>query len=905
MNTFISDTLNSILKTAYKFDDVVFVLPSQRAGVYVKNELKKKIQNGFLPEVLSIETFIEKISGLKKVDTVELLFLFYEIYKDLENDPHLFDTFSSWATTALQDYNEIDQYLVPQKEIFTYLKDVERLKKWTLEEQIPPTQMMKNHLSFMELFGDLYQLLYKKLTAKQIGYQGLLYRESTKRVSDFIKRNSEKQFLFIGFNALNKAEETLFQKFLERENTQVFWDIDSYFLEKNYLAAKFIKKYLETWPYYKQNSKPNFPEYFKKQKNIEVIGTSKQVMQQKIAGNILLNSKNVENTAWVLADEKSLPVTLNSIPQNVNNVNITMGYPLQEIPNAHFISSFFQLFITQKKLQKTEHNLYYHKDVLNFIKDPFFTKLLAQDSQNYIEKIENNIHHHNKTFVEVELLQIENEDGLKELLKPLSNVDDFIARIITLLEKLLPLVEGLEREYVYRFHNSFLQLQTLQKNYNYLLDINSLFKFYKLIVGKEMLSFKGEPLRGLQIMGMLETRVLDFENLIITSVNEGVLPASSKQSSFIPFDVKLLFDLPTYKDKDAIYSYHFFRLIQRAKNVSLIYNTDMDSFGKGEVSRFISQLELMREDIQFKTFNLQPQTSSKEYLSITKNEEISEKLRQLAVQGFSPSVITNYLYNPIEFYQQKVLEINELDSLEENIADNTLGTIVHNVLESLYTPFIGKNLTISDIDLLRNKVSIETELQFKKELKSSDYQSGKNKLYFEVAKQYVKNMLLTDKELLQKNNTLQIISLEKLYSTEISVDGISFPIKLKGFIDRVDLLNDTLRIIDYKSGKVEAKNLLYSIEMGLNDFKFHKALQVVWYAYLFTKNHKISRNLIGGIYSFKNTKGGFLQVNFGTSWKTDNQITPEKLKLFENHLSEILLEIYNQKIALTEKEPIF
>jgi hypothetical protein len=250
MQSFISETIDDILKTTNSFENVVFVLPSQRAKIFVKQEFKEKISVGFLPEMLNIEQFIQQVSGVEKVDSIQLLFHFYNIYKDLEKKPDAFDIFSSWAITVLQDFNEIDQHLIDTNDIFIYLRDIERLRKWSLKGTFKETELMRDHNSFLEKLNSYYNAFYQFLLEKNVGYQGLLYKEAAKKIDVYLDAKADKKFFFIGFNALNKAEEILFQKVLESGNSEIYWDLDETFFKTNHQAGKFIRKYKNEWKYY-------------------------------------------------------------------------------------------------------------------------------------------------------------------------------------------------------------------------------------------------------------------------------------------------------------------------------------------------------------------------------------------------------------------------------------------------------------------------------------------------------------------------------------------------------------------------------------------------------------------------------------------------------------------------------
>ncbi|MEO9570593.1 MAG: PD-(D/E)XK nuclease family protein [Polaribacter sp.] len=906
MQTFISNTLDDILKTTKSFQDVVFVLPSQRSKVFVKQTFKDKISVGFLPEIINVEQFINKVSGIEKADSIQLLFHFYTIYKGLEKDPVAFDVFASWAFTVIQDFNEIDQHLIDTKQIFVYLRDIQRLKKWSVKGEFKETELMKNHDSFLEKLNTFYNAFYQFLLQKNIGYQGLIYRESCKKIDAFLEKNSNKKFFIIGFNALNTAEEYLFQKVLETGNSDIYWDIDEVFFNGNHQAGKFIRRYKEEWKYYEKNEIKTLGNSFSQPKKIEVIGASKNTTQIKYAGEILENITDFKNTALVLADETLLPITLNSLPKNINAINITMGYPLKDVPTTSLLFSIFQLFVSQDKLQKSIVNEFYYKDVIRFLKHQSISKLIPE-----IDAFSDEIAKQNQTFINsnhigkvLENSNIELKEIILSIFKANKAVDEFIDRILNLINFLKEDVSELEKEYFFRFYTTFTQLKILQKEFKYFPDLKTLALFFRQLISSESLSFQGEPLRGLQLMGMLETRVLDFENIILVSTNEGVLPASSQQNSFIPFDVKIEFGLPTYREKDAIFSYHFFRLMQRAKNVFILYNTEHDVFGSGEKSRFVTQLEMMRTDVVQKIVAPKVINQKIELKEIKKDKTVLKKLKELAKKGISPSALTNYLYNPISFYKQKILKLKEFEDVEETVAYNTLGTVVHETLDELFTPFVGKFLLEQDVDLMKEKSNELVTKYFKIEFKKGDISTGRNRLIFEVANRFVNNFLSQEKELLKdKKNQLRIIATEENLATEIAIDGIDFPIKIHGQVDRVDELNGVIRIIDYKTGMVSNANLkVLDFEM-LREKEQHKAIQVLLYAYLYTKSKKYNFNqpLEAGIYSFKNLNSGFLSVNFSSNYrKPDLEITEERLEEFINVIKTYIKEIYTLDVDFIE-----
>ena len=914
MQTFISETIDDILIKQPSFEDCVFILPSQRAGVFVKDTFKKKIVTGFLPEIKTIESFVSEISEITKADSIQLLFHFYSIYCEIEKHPDTFDVFSSWASVVLQDFNEIDQYLVNSDDIFTYLRDIQRMKKWSVRGEFKETELIKDHLIYMEKLGVYYSKFYLFLLEKKVGYQGFMYREATKKVYQFLEKNSHKKFFFIGFNALNKAEETLFKIILDNQSSEIYWDIDCTFFDGAHSAGSFIRKYKKEWSYFEKNELKIISSNFNSKKNIEIIGAPKNISQLKYAGEILEKFDNHESTALVLGDESLLSVALNSIPKNVSGINITMGYPLQNVPTSQLISSIFQLFITQDTLQKSASNKFYHKDVIRFFKNSVIYQLVKGDVSETVLTIENNISKQNNTFIDVSTIESylkpvdkKNSSLLLAIFKPFITVEDFMIRILNLLDGAKDHVSVLEKEYLYRFHNAFNQLINLNKTKKYFQNIKTIYQFYKRIIANEKLSFQGEPLNGLQLMGMLETRVLDFENVIITSVNENIIPSSATQNSFIPFDVKVQFGLPTYREKDAIYSYHFFRLLQRAKNVYLLYNTENDTFGGGEKSRFISQLELIKTLLTKKIIAPKITTDKKELTEVEKNEEVLKALKELAFKGISPSTITNYLYNPIAFYKQKILHIKEIESVEETIAANTMGTVVHDTLDELYTPYINTFLTCNHIDLMLQKHKEIVKKYFFKHFKNGEILTGKNRISFEISKRFVERFLTMEKKDLSEGNQLKIIGTELNLETLISVPNINFPIKIRGIVDRIDLYNGTLRIIDYKTGNVKAGDLKVVNFEEIRTVKYSKAIQILLYAYMYSQQSFFDKEkpLEAGIISFKNLKSGLLKVNFSSKSRgSDHTVTEEKLEEFIEQIKYLLQEIYNPEVSFKEPKTV-
>ena len=911
MQSFISTVINDILSKNENIVNYKIILPSKRAGVFFKDELKKQLKNfSFLPKIISIEEFIEEVSKIEALENIETLFQFYKIYlqNTSENKIIEFDRFINWASILLQDINEIDRHLINADYFFSYLADIHRIENWFLKNE-KETTLTKNHLNFFNSFAVYYKAFYDYLIKQKKGYQGLQYREATNNIDNYLKANTDHKIIFIGFNALNKAEELIITKILDHKLGEIYFDYDTFFEEEKLPYAHFINQYKTKWHYFNTHEFKLSSTDFINKKQIHVIGVPKNVSLIKEAGLLLKNinhkTKNYQNTALVLANENLLTTTLNSLPNEVTNVNITMGYPLKNIELANLFTQIFKLHQNKAKLGKGKS--YYYKDVLAVLNH---TSLINYYIKNNIavSKIANTILKNNFNFISNGKLTefIGKSTILNLLFSDYTSVKKTIINCIKLTDELHGHTQNnLEIEYLVRLNKLFQQLKNLNIKYNYIKDLNSLQSVFKLLLNTENLSFKGEPLSGLQIMGMLETRVLDFETVIITSVNEGFIPSGKSNNSFIPFDVKREFKIPTYNEKDAIFSYHFYRLIQRAKNVYLLYNTETDDFGSGEQSRFITQLEVLNYKLPNHTITKsiaspQLKNTSHELIKIDKSAKIITKLNELAKKGLSPTALTNYIYNPITFYKQKILKLKEVDEIEENIAANTLGTVIHKTLEDLYKPYINTFLTVEHIAKMQKEVIQTIEKQFAKVFKNGDITTGKNLLTYEISKNYIKTFLDQEIKLLKSGKSLKIINLEIDLAIEINIDGINQPIKLTGQADRIDELDGTIRIIDYKTGKVEQTNLnIKDWQLITTDYKkYSKSFQVLMYAYMYAKTENLSftnTTIESGIISFKNLKSGFLKVN-------KKAITQEDIQNFETELKALISEIYNANISFIENE---
>lgn len=893
---------------------MTIVLPNKRAKVFLLDELKDLVPNNiFAPEIISIEEFIQDVAGIRSVDSVEVLFEFYEVYLLLtQNEAESFESFANWAKTLLQDFNEIDRYLLDPNAILNYLENIKEIEHWSVDID-KRTDLIEKHLAFWKKLPDYYHSLYEHLHNKGIGYQGLIYREAVENLNFFSENNIEKQYVFAGFNALNQAEEKIIQHLLSLGNAKIYWDIDQILLNDPFHdAGLFQRRFKSEWVYYKTNPYEWIADDFKQEKNIQVIATSKLIGQAKIAGSIIEkhieeNGSGLQNVALVLGEENLLLPILHSLPDTVDALNITMGFSSKNNPAQLLISRLFKLHSNAIARNPSGYVMYY-KDLLDILTHPLIEPFV--NASQLVHRINAN----NFTFITHSKL-LELYAGNNELFSLLfEKWDKSSVEILKILTQILLKIkarlsqdneeEKIANAFVYSIFKVVNKMISYFSEHSQIDDVKTLHAIYKQVVEVAEVSFEGEPLNGLQIMGVLESRVLDFETVIITSVNEGKFPAGKSTNSFIPYDVKKEYGLPTFKEKDAIYTYHFYHLLQRAKNIYLIYNADSEGFDAGEKSRFITQLEVEKQPnhkLTFQYYNADVPNIAHQPMVVPKNQNVLSRLREIAENGFSPSSLTTYIRNPMQFYFQRILRILETDEVEENIAANTLGTIIHGALEELYKPFIGRILTVEDVKSCFGKIDSEVFSQFKKIYKEGEINKGKNLLAFEVAKRNVLNFLKMELEEINEGNEIQIIALETTFEKELVDSRLPFPVLIKGNVDRIELRNGKIRIVDYKTGKVEQRNVTLKDWNGLTeDIKNEKIIQVLAYAFMYQDLAK-EQEMEAGIISFKNMKAGFMPFLFKPGKEAFTIISPEIMESYLDQLIILLQEIFDVAIPFEEK----
>jgi ATP-dependent helicase/nuclease subunit B len=951
MTTFLNKTAEYLItKYGDEVSGLCIVLPNRRGGLYLKKSLSSLIgKTIWSPEIYAIEDFTAKLSGFRLMDNISLLFEMYEVHKEIEGKKaDSFEEFISWGPQLLGDFNDIDSYLADPFELFGHLSEARAIALWNLDQK-PLTDFQKNYLRFYNSLNSYYDKLREKLVNARQGYAGMLLRVAAEMIGNMEEVLPWQHIIFSGFNALTKAEEIIIGSLKDYGKAEMIWDADQYYLEdEGQEAGEFLRKWRKKWGQKDFHWVGN--ELATQPKTITITGIPYNIGQVKYCGELLSqipeNGFRPEETAVVLMDEQLLIPLLNSIPGNIDSLNVTMGLSLKQ---SSYFSLFDAIFRMHENLErftqssKQGRTLFYYRDVLEILQHPSMTALAENTLKNNrflygkaIAAIKNG----NRIFLAKEdiispgtNLFHQEISFLEPVFTPIRTPEEAITCIKQLIVHLRDsVIETMNRdvpsggtpfpdiriEFLFALSQVIHQVSSVMSKYKAVNDLRTVHRLFTQVSESTTLPFYGEPLKGLQVMGMLETRTLDFRNVIMLSVNEDLIPGGKMTHSFIPYDIRKSFHLPVYHQKNAIYAYHFYRLLQRAENVNLIYVTEPDELGGGEKSRFIKQtrqeLPLVNPKINFTDKILSaPSVTAEAFreITVTKSDEVIQKLREKAKQGMSPTALNSYRRCRLQFYFSHVAGIEERKELEETIDPQILGQAVHDVLEQLFSPFVNRPVLPGEIDVMILGIPDLVDKAFLKKYHGPDISLGKNHLMVNVAQIMVRNFLKEEKRNIEKLQadkiSWEIKCLEKPVHGDILLDpdDESTTVHLKGFIDRVDRIGDTIRIIDYKTGVVDKKELTVREWSGLQDDPgIDKSFQLLMYAYLLDEFLKNGGSVIkAGTISLRRLKEGFLPVitPVGQDGRADI-INSETLKNFEMILHTILAKVFDPAIPFSQTE---
>lgn len=886
MDSFLKKFAKEIAERFESPENLCVVLPTKRAVTFLKQELAKVYKRTFwAPQFYSLDEFVERYSIQKKDDKLLLVLDLYEAYlKVVKEEPEDIGSFLKWAPTLLSDFSDIDRYLIDPENIFSYINEARALEYWNVNGE-PLTDAQKNYLHFWKLLGDIYHSFQSKLTEKGTAYSGVQYRYVAENINKIEPDIKFSKVFFAGFNALSASEEKIIYTLIKKGKAEAFWDADDYYLKSNEQeAGRFMRRIIKKYPTVPFNwSEKNIS---KGHKAINIVACNTDSAQTHYAGSLLqetFNQENATRTAVVLNNEDLLLPLLYSLPSNVKAANITMGYSLKLAPLTTFINACFDCWSNYRGA--INQKAFYFKSIFQIIEHPYFSHL-ALDYKTEIQNLKNELIKKNVVYVGIKRFQkhfkqagfipllfnehIDSKGSMQSMLGLLGLLKEGISK-----SNLSDVEKSIQTEYLFTYtiiFRKFLKLLDTSKHLQ-TISIKIVKKLINQLVASESISFFGEPLKGLQIMGMLETRLLDFDRIIMLSVNEGVLPKGKKDNSFIPYDIKREFELPTHHDHDAVFANHFYRLLQRGKQIDLVYLNGQNDFGAStEKSRFIEQisveLPLVNPEVIIQEISYTPSPElNKIDVEFKKDEKSIDAIVKRLEKGISPSAINNFISCSLDFYYRYILKLGEADEVEENLKHSTFGTCIHNTLELLFDPYLKKNLLVQDLKSMDKKITSILTIQFREYLSKEDLMTGNNLLTFEVAKQYVKNFLeLEIKNVLQAQNRkldYRILSQENKinFIVPVQVAGKKINVKIEGFADRIGLYGNQVQLVDYKTGSVSSADLSFKSwnELAENSKK-SKALQLALYGYIYLMQNPEIDDFVSGIYSFRNLQSGLLQL---------------------------------------------
>lgn len=852
---------------------LAFVFPNRRTGLFFQKYLSEVAEKPlFSPTILTINDLFVQLSGKQAADRISMLFALYEIYIRRSGSEETFDEFLYWGEMLLNDFDDIDKYMANARMLFTNVTDLREIENdfsFLSEQQIAAirtfwssfypkndTPNQQQFLAVWEILYALYEELRQALADEGKGYEGMIFRE----VVELMEQGEcgelpYAKVVFVGLNALSVAEERFLLQLQKRGVADFYWDyVSPKVADPDNKASYFADRNRKQFP-----SALTLPPEEKVDTRIEVIGIPSGIGQAKQVYTLLselcredeMSAEEALRTAVILPDEHLLVPVLNAIPEQIRRINVTMGYPLAGTPVASLMEYILAL---QKNVRYVDrHPVFYFRDVLPVLNHRY----VMTTSPEAIALLVKDITEYNRIYIGAS--DLNKTPLLAILFTPVTGVEAFSAYLIRVLEELNKVMSALaddadddatatqrtndiEQEFIFHYFTTVNRLREVMQEARIEMKVDTYFRLLKRVTDTITIPFHGEPLSGLQIMGVLETRALDFDRLIILSMNEGIFPLRKAANSFIPYNLRRGFGLPTYEHQDSVWAYHFYRLIQRAGKVSLLYDTRSNGLQTGEVSRFVHQLHYHYEEpMQDKLVVYNVSSSRTPPLEVQKGAEVARLLsafRKGGTRAISASAVNTYLDCPLKFYFSVVESVREEEEVSETIESNVFGSILHKVMEELYRPLCGKLVTADLLKLIRKDTPLLTgtiarafaEVFFKSEVVRP--LTGQNFLIGEMIRKYAEKVLERD----TKQTPFVYRQSEKKVDTLFALSDHT-EIQLKGFIDRVDTTRaGATRIVDYKSGK--GSTLFKSVDSLFDKEDKDRAkavMQVFFYSWLYNK----------------------------------------------------------------------
>lgn len=846
--------------------DSVFVLPNRRSLKFFQMYLGQEYgavtgKPLFSPQILTVSDFFAGLSGITTADSVEQLYILYKEYIKLKyklegfekgslKEP--FDEFVHWGDTLLKDFNDVDKYMVDARQLFTNIRDLKELDgdfSFLSPRQFEAVKCFwTNYLrggkfsGKKEFFTSMWEIMYqlylnfnRSLQEKGVGYEGMIYRKAAESVegADFPKR-----VVFIGLNAPNKCERRVMQYLRECGKGDFYWDFYGPMLtDRRNSASEIIRECVKEFPSLYGIDGGTLPVGEQKVKvYASPSGVGQAFVVQKILEELypagVVEPGEAFSTAVVLPDENLLLPVLDSIPNKFNSINVTMGYPITTTSLISFMGLLQQL--QEDVREKGGKWCFYHKSLLELLSHEYVKKL-APDASNAVRK---RVVEGNMIYIPQGSSVLGDDGFISMLLKVVREPREIANFQMEVLKVLDGRLESWDREFIYQYYLKINALAGLDIP----MEAATYYRLADRLCRGITVPFKGEPLAGLQVMGTLETRALDFENVIIISANEGKFPASSVEHSIVPYNLRMGFGLPTYELQDGIAAYHFYRSISRAKNLFMVYDTRNDGIGTGEVSRYVKQLKYhFGVDVQEMAVTLPPAPAEAGRVpEMAKSPQVMEKLLGMYTGGgeryLSATAINNYISCPLKFYIENVEGIREEEEVSESVGGNDFGSIFHHVMEGLYAGSVGKVLGKGDIKGLAKEEKLIGKLiheGFAEYMRIEELE-GQHRIVEALLRKYVALALKEDEELAP----FKYIAGERRFKYRLPVRDGSLEVNFKAIIDRIDILveGNHTRISDYKTGSVNPPDSKFELQQLFDknlDGKYKAVLQLYLYAVIY------------------------------------------------------------------------
>lgn len=928
MTPFLKELAEKMIREHPRLNELTFVFPNKRAALYFENYLARGLKKPqWAPAMYSIEEFFKRNSDLKEPDKLTLVFRLYQVYTSVLKNNESFDKFYFWGEMLLRDFDEIDKYLVNAPQLFKDLSTIKELDEtfdYLTEEQRSFLTEFWNHFSekpsvtkeeFLTMWRKLpkvYTEFTKALRKESLGYEGMIHRDVADRFAKKIPSElKDSKLIFAGFNALTKAEETVLST-LVANGAQIIWDGDKYYVDNELQeAGQFMRDYKKHQEFSKTFDTELPSHFLEAEKKISLTAVPQRIGQAKLAGleiNHILAGlpkddlpTELSKTVIVLPDESMLLPMMHSLPPELDDINVTMGFPLRATPLFNLLDQVIEM---QIKKRNTSFN---HREVNAILGHAYLLSLAEQEAQERITKIVKN----NRVYVSIDDL-LGNDEVFSVVFKPVESKDatTYLREIVEHLGARFSDKKSFDREYAYRFHEHISRLHSIFSSSETPPDWRGFQKLFRQVMMMQKIPFTGEPLRGLQIMGVLETRNLDFDNVIILSLNEGQLPSPPRQGSYVPHSIRRAYGLPTYEHQDAIYAYLFYRLLQRASNISFYYSTEPDVIGNGEMSRYLQQVLIESKlPVEKRVLHNPIHVHAIKPIVVEKTPAVMELLdKYVRSDGdrlfhLTPSSLNDYIECSLRFYLKQVALLKEAEEVEEEVDARVFGNILHDVVYWLYDEFrkVRNGLVLpEDLDITDKRIDGLIDKAFRKfyhlEPTEEVVYEGKRVVVKEVVRTFLRKILERDSEYAP----FEVRMLEDNFNEQITL-GSGKVVRIGGKIDRADIKEGTVRVIDYKTGRDDLN--FDSIESLFDGESRHNkaAFQTMLYSYVYSLNHGSGEKIKPGLLNRNNLFGKDFQFGLRMA-RSREPLEDVRLLLpeFGQRLHEVVEELFNEKIPFTQ-----